>query len=64
VWEGGEDCGEDGRSITNPQWFLTLSSLVEGLNYKFTGSKLSITSDDSLFADWRGCGKKVLAETV
>jgi len=36
--------------ITNRQRFLTLSSLVEGLKYKVTGNKMSITSDDSLFA--------------
>jgi len=39
-----------GAPITNRQRILTLSSLVEGLNLKDTGSKLSITSDDSLFA--------------
>jgi len=32
--------------ITNRQKFLTLSSLVEGLKYKVTGSKMSTTSDD------------------
>jgi len=39
-----------GLLITNRQKFLTLSSLVEGLELKVTGSKMSKTSDDSLFA--------------
>jgi len=39
-----------GRQMTIRQKFLTLSSQVEGLEQKVTGSKMSTTSDDSLFA--------------
>jgi len=41
----------EGVRITNRQRFLTLSSLVEGLKYKVTGSKMSIISDDLIFAE-------------
>jgi len=46
--------------ITNRQRFLTLSSLVEALKQKVTGSKMSITSDDSLFAN-RDCKLRQLS---
>jgi len=39
-----------GMLITNRQRCLTLSSLGEGLKEKVTGSKMSIPSDDSLYA--------------
>jgi len=51
---GTREKDERGEQLTNRQKFLTLSSLVEGLKYKVTGSKMSTTSDDSLVARGEG----------
>jgi len=54
IIDGYRENSHTRRPITNRQRFLTLSSLVEGLNLKVTGSKMSITSDDLLFARRQG----------